>query len=207
MKTGLLLSGGIDSSALAFLKRPAVCFTVDYGHRPANAEIAAARHIARQIGAKHEILTIDCRSLGSGDLTIRPALKVARAPEWWPFRNQLLITFCAIRALELDVGELLLGSVRSDAIHGDGTQEFFTKMRAVLTCQEGGLDLSTPAIGMASHELVLTSGIPLDLLLLTHSCHTGELACGSCRGCQRRFTTFQTLGLEAPTPAHSENSA
>ena len=32
MTTGLLLSGGIDSSALAFWKRPQVCFTVDYGH-------------------------------------------------------------------------------------------------------------------------------------------------------------------------------
>src|SRR5437764_12041206 len=111
MKTGLLLSGGIDSSALAFWKRPAVCFTVNYGHLPAQAEITAARHITAQTGSRHEILTIDCSSLGSGDLTTRPALGVAPVSEWWPFRNQLLITFCAIRALELNIEELMLGSV------------------------------------------------------------------------------------------------
>jgi len=200
MNTGLLLSGGIDSSALAFWKRPAVCFTVNYGQLPAQAEITAARYIAAQIGSRHEILTVDCGSLGSGDLTTKPALRVAPAPEWWPFRNQLLITFCAIRALELEVEELMLGSVCSDAIHGDGTPDFFAAMRAALACQEGALGLSTPAIGMTSRELVSISRIPINSLLLTHSCHTGDLACGRCRGCQRRFATFQVLGLEAQTP-------
>jgi 7-cyano-7-deazaguanine synthase len=95
----------------------------------------------------------------------------------------------------------MLGSVRSDAIHGDGKEEFFAAMRSALACQEGALRLSTPAISMTSQEVVSTSGIPLDSLLLTHSCHTGDLACGSCRGCHRRFTTFQALGLEASTPA------
>lgn len=200
MRTGLLLSGGIDSSALAFWKRPTVCFTVDYGHRPAEAEIAAAGYVAQQIGSRHEILKVDCSSLGSGDLTTKPHLPVAPAPEWWPFRNQLLITFCAMRALELDLGELMLGSVATDAINRDGTQEFFAAMRAALACQEGALRLSTPAITMTSQDLVSVSGIPLDSLLLTHSCHTGCRACGSCRGCQRRFTTFQALGLEASSP-------
>lgn len=198
MSTGLLLSGGIDSSALSFWKRPAFCFTVNYGHRPAQAEIAAARYIATKIKSRHEIVTVDCSSIGSGDLTNRPALQVASAPEWWPFRNQLLITFCAIRALELGIDELLVGSVRSDAIHGDGTNAFFAAMRSVLACQEGALKLTAPAISMTSQELVSASSIPLDTLLLTHSCHTGDLACGSCRGCQRRFTTFQALGLETP---------
>ena len=200
MKTGVLLSGGIDSSSLAFWKRPAVCFTVNYGQRPAQAEIAAASHVAGQIGSRHEVLSIDCSSLGSGDLTITPALRFAPAPEWWPFRNQLLITFCAIRALELEIGELMLGSVRSDAIHGDGTKGFFTAMRSLLACQEGALSLATPAIELSSEELVSVSGIPIDSLLLTHSCHTGDLACGSCRGCQRRFRTLQLLGIEASTP-------
>lgn len=201
MNTGLLLSGGIDSSALAFWKRPTVCFTVDYGHLPAQAEISAARHIASQIGSRHEILKVDCTSLGSGDLTTKPALRFAPTPEWWPFRNQMLITFCAIRALELGIEQLMIGSVRSDAVHGDGTQDFFAAMRAILACQEGALRLETPAINITSQELVSASRIPLDSLLLTHSCHTGDLACGCCRGCQRRFATFQALGIEAPATA------
>jgi 7-cyano-7-deazaguanine synthase len=196
MSVGLLLSGGIDSSALAFWKRPAVCFTVDYGQLAAPSELVAAKTVASHLDIKHEILRIDCSSLGSGDLSRKPALKIGNTPEWWPFRNQLLVTLCAMRAVESDIHELLVGTVRSDRIHGDGTAVFYSALNSTLACQEGGLQVSAPALNMTSLELVKIAGIPLETLVLTHSCHTGCLACGQCRGCQRRFLTFQALGLE-----------
>ncbi len=199
MITGLLLSGGIDSSALAFWKRPPVCFTVDYGQLPASAEISAAKSIAAYVGSRHEILRVDCSSLGSGDLSKRPSLGLSHTPEWWPFRNQLLVTLCAMRAVELGVQELLVGTVQSDSVHGDGTAEFFTSLDRTLLCQEGGLRIHAPALPMTSLELISAAGIPLDALAATHSCHTGCLACARCRGCQRRFATFQALGLESRT--------
>jgi 7-cyano-7-deazaguanine synthase len=199
MSAGLLLSGGIDSSALAFWKRPIVCFTVDYGQLPARAEVTAAKAIAAHLGARHEILSVDCSSLGSGDLTMKPALGLAHAPEWWPFRNQLLVTICAVRAVELGLKELLLGTVTSDSVHGDGTQEFIASLDRTLSCQEGDLHVSAPALTMTSLQLIAIAGIPLETLAGTHSCHTGCLACGRCRGCQRRFAAFQALGIEAPT--------
>jgi 7-cyano-7-deazaguanine synthase len=68
-----------------------------------------------------------------------------------------------------------------------------------IACQEGGIRIHAPALKMTSHELVSISRIPMEALALTHSCHTGCLACGRCRGCQRRFTIFEGLGLEAPS--------
>ena len=198
MKAGLLLSGGIDSSALAFWKRPPVCFTVDYGQLPAKAELSAARSIAAHIAARHEVLKIDCSALGSGDLTAKPPLAISNTPEWWPYRNQLLVTLCAPRALELGLTELLIGTVKSDSVHGDGTPQFVTALDQLLACQEGALRLSAPAIAMTSLQLIATAAIPLEILAGTHSCHTGCLACGRCRGCQRRFATFQALGIEKP---------
>lgn len=38
----LLLSGGLDSTAIAAWQRPDVCVTVDYGQRPARGELAAS---------------------------------------------------------------------------------------------------------------------------------------------------------------------
>jgi 7-cyano-7-deazaguanine synthase len=197
MSVGLLLSGGVDSSTLAYWKRPSVCFTVDYGQFPAAAEINAAHAIASRLGIRHEILKADCRSIGSGDLSGKPALKISHTPEWWPFRNQLLVTLCAMRAVELGVQELLLGTVRTDSVHGDGTAQFYSALDRLLACQEGGLRVSAPALKMTSLELISAAGIPLDALVATHSCHTGCLPCGRCRGCQRRFASFQELGLEA----------
>jgi len=202
MSAGLLLSGGIDSSALAFWKCPAVCLTVDYGQLPAAAEVTAARSIAVKIGANHEVLRIDCSSIGSGDLTMKPASALSHTPEWWPFRNQLLVTLCAMRAIELGVKELLLGTVSTDSVHGDGTEKFITNLDRTLSCQEGGLHVSAPALRLNSLQLIAAAGIPPEVLAGTHSCHTGNMACGRCRGCQRRFATLQAIGLESSTAAH-----
>jgi 7-cyano-7-deazaguanine synthase len=197
MSVGLLLSGGVDSSALAYWKRPAVCFTVDYGQLPAAAEISAAQSIVSRIGGRHEIIRVDCRSIGSGDLSGKPALEISHTPEWWPFRNQLLVTLCAMRAIDLGIQELLMGTVQTDFIHGDGTAQFFSLLDRILAYQEGGLRVKAPALTMTSLELISAAGIPLEVLAMTHSCHTGCLACGRCRGCQRRFVSFQELGLES----------
>ena len=196
MNFGVLLSGGIDSSSLVFWKRPSICFTVDYGQLPASAEIKASHAITTRLGIHHEIIRVDCSSLGSGDLTRKPTLSISNTPEWWPYRNQLLITLCAMRAIEIGIKELLLGTVRSDTVHRDGTPEFYSLLDQTLACQEGGLRVSAPALTMSSGELIATAKLPIDLLLMTHSCHTGSLPCGRCRGCQRRFATFQALELE-----------
>jgi 7-cyano-7-deazaguanine synthase len=42
MDTGLLLSGGMDSVALAYWLRPDVAFTIDYGQLSAEGELRSA---------------------------------------------------------------------------------------------------------------------------------------------------------------------
>jgi 7-cyano-7-deazaguanine synthase len=205
VKTGLLLSGGLDSTALAFWKRPSVLFTVNYGQLPAVAEINAAKFVAAHLGIRHEIISVDCRSLGSGDLSGKPRLEDSPTPEWWPFRNQLLVTFCAMRAVELGIQELLVGCVQSDAVHRDGTDEFFLSLDRTISCQEGGLRLNAPAIQMTSIELISVAQTPIEILIATHSCHTGNQGCGQCRGCQRRFALFAKLGLESDTKSSDGN--
>jgi 7-cyano-7-deazaguanine synthase len=196
VKTGLLLSGGLDSTALAFWKRPAVLFTVNYGQLPAVAEINAAKLVAAQLDIRHETISVDCRSLGSGDLSGKPRLEGSPTPEWWPFRNQLLVTFCAMRAVEFGIQELLVGCVRSDAVHRDAAEKFFSLLDQTVSYQEGGIRINAPAIQMSSLELATTTKLPSDILAITHSCHTGNLACGQCRGCQKRFAVLTDLGLE-----------
>lgn len=183
MTTGILLSGGIDSTALAKWKTPRVALTIDYGQLPAQGEIRAARKIAEELGLAHEVLTIDCRVLGSGDLAGVPATTLAPAPEWWPFRNQLLLTIAAARAVALGVEHLLFGSVASDGFHADGRPEFFESMDCLTSLQEGGIRVSAPAITLTSVELIRVSGIKPSLLAWAHSCHKEDFACGSCRGC------------------------
>ena len=189
----LLLSGGMDSIAVAFWQRPEIAITIDYGQRAAEAEIAAASQVAKEIGMQHEIISIDCRAIGSGDMAGNDALGVAPVPEWWPFRNQLLVTFAAARGIVLGVTEVMTGSVSSDGTHADGRPEFYDAMDRVTAVQEGGIRISAPALTMTTAELVRHSGVPREILAWAHSCHTGNLACGQCRGCVKHYQVTKEI--------------
>lgn len=194
---GILLSGGMDSIALAYWQRPDIAFTVDYGQAAAKAELAAAAQIAGELGMRHEAVTVDCSSLGSGHMAGTEALPVAPAPEWWPFRNQLLVTLAGMKAVALGVTELMVGSVASDGVHADGRAEFYTALDALVRMQEGGIRITAPANQMSTAELIKISKIPASMLAWAHSCHVGDLACGSCRGCVKHYEVTEQLSEHA----------
>ena len=97
----LLLSGGYDSTALAWELRPALALTVDYGQLAAEGELRASRAIAQALELQHDVLRVDCRALGSGVMAGVAPMQGAPSVEWWPFRNQLLMTLAAMRALQI----------------------------------------------------------------------------------------------------------
>jgi 7-cyano-7-deazaguanine synthase len=194
MKSAILLSGGLDSIALAYWKRPEIAFTVRYGQLAGDAEVRAARAVCESIGIEHEVLDADIKSLGVGDLVGAPELNVSPVSEWWPFRNQFLATVAGMRAVALNIDELMVGSVKTDGVHCDGTEVFYRKLADLMILQEGRLSVCAPAIEMTSAELIKCSGVDLSILGWGHSCHAGTLACGRCRGCRKHFSVMQELG-------------
>ncbi|NJD90726.1 MAG: 7-cyano-7-deazaguanine synthase [Geobacter sp.] len=194
MRTAILLSGGIDSISLAVWKRPEVAITVNYGQLSAQSEMDVSRHIASLLKIEHHVINVDCRDLGNGDLAGKASLELSPSPEWWPFRNQMLVTFAAMKAIQLGIRELFLGCVKNDGFHIDGTESFVTKLNDVLSMQEGGIGLSAPAIGMTTVELARASGVTPEILSWAHSCHVSNTACGNCRGCYKHQSVMQELG-------------
>lgn len=194
MSTALLLSGGLDSTSLAYWQRPEVALTINYGQVCYRGELRAASVVCKELAITHDLINLNCSSLGSGDLAGSAALSIAPVSEWWPFRNQLLVTVGATRSLSLGVETLLIGAVASDSSHVDGTREYLNALASVLKMQEGNLKLLAPAIEMSSEELVLQSRIPLSVLAWSHSCHTSDIACGRCRGCAKHRRVIEALG-------------
>lgn len=193
---GLLLSGGMDSISIAWWKRPNVAITVDYGQRPAKAEITASAAACQAMGIPHEVVHADCSSLGSGDMAGTEPVAAAPVPEWWPFRNQLILTLAGMAAVRLGVTHLMVGALATDGAHADGRPEFFESISKLMSLQEGGITVSAPAIAMTAAELVRVSGVPWEVLAWAHSCHTGNLACGGCRGCVKHYKTWEALGCD-----------
>ena len=191
----LLLSGGIESTCLAFMRRPDVCLTVDYGQVVARSEIAAAKNIAGHLGLFHQILTVDLSDLGSGQLAGRPEIAQAPIPEFWPYRNQMLVTLAAMRFAGQDGLVISIGTAKGDEAHRDGTPQFVDKLGSILAMQEGGATLVAPAVNLESIDFLLKSNIDADLLDMTFSCFLADFPCGRCRGCVKneylRATYFE----------------
>lgn len=197
MSSAILLSGGVDSIALAWWRRPKVAITIDYGQLAARAEIAAAARVCQDSDMRHEIVRADCSAVGSGDMAGDEPDPLAPVTEWWPYRNQLLVTLAAARGVALGVTSLLVGSVATDASHVDGTPAFYAALDALIRLQEGKVSVEAPAIGLTTVELVRTSAVPREVLAWAHSCHVGILACGGCRGCVKHYHVMDELYGEA----------
>lgn len=193
IKTGILLSGGIDSACVAYWKRPTIAFNINYGQRPAVAERAASHEIAKSIGIPLVNIDIDCSSLGSGDLTDEKALSIAPTPEWWPYRNQLLVTLACMKAVQSGVKKLLVGTVSTDKKQKDGRKQFYEILNSLVKFQEGGIQIITPAIHLTATELATKSKIPDSVLGWTHSCHVSNFPCGKCNGCLKHLTTKKMI--------------
>ena len=188
-KKAILLSGGMDSIALAYWMHPEVAITLDYGQRSAEAEITAASQVANILSMEHHVLRIDCSSLGSGDLVGTTPIGNAPVSEWWPYRNQMLVTLALMKAIQLGVCELMVGSVKTDAQHTDGTAAFYEQLSKLVLMQEGSIKVTAPV------ELVKRSGIPENILMYAHSCHTSNHPCGRCHGCTKYMYVKEQLGI------------
>lgn len=193
----LLLSGGLDSTAVAAMIRPEHCLHIDYGQIPADAEQRAAAQAADDLGLPFTSLAVLAGQVGAGLMSAEAAdgtVPAGVSPEWWPFRNQLLITLAAAWGVQRGFEVVIIGTVASDgARHADGTRDFLTRIDGLLAIQEGHLRIEAPAAGMSSAELITTSGVTDAVLGWTHSCHRASFPCGACPGCVKRQEVLQQL--------------
>jgi 7-cyano-7-deazaguanine synthase len=194
MSRVLLLSGGMDSACIAGWQRPDQCLGIDYGQRAANAERRAGSAVAAHLNLPYTHIRVDASEVGGGMMARQPAT-IGSTPEWWPYRNQLLLTIAASWAIARGHTEVLAGTVAGDGErHADGRQEFYDAVNALLAIQEGTVSVSAPAIHLTASALIEVSGIDDTTLGWTHSCHAGDVPCGRCPGCTKRAETLDKAG-------------
>lgn len=196
IKRGILLSGGVDSISLAYGLKPEIAYTINYGQTVAEREIYVSKYICNQLNIEHKIISVDCRGLGSGTLAGKENSKNSPSEEWWPFRNQLLVSLASMQAYNDGVSEIYLASVKSDQFHTDGTSRFYNLLNDLVSYQEGNIKILCPTLGHYSHELVKRFNVPLNLISIAHSCHISNLSCGRCSGCKKQLRVRFEIGIE-----------
>jgi 7-cyano-7-deazaguanine synthase len=93
---------------------------------------------------------------------------------------------------------VLLGSVLGDGDrHIDGRGSFYAALDALVSMQEGGVRVVAPALATSTEELIGLSGLGMDVLGWTVSCHRSDLPCFTCPGCYKRERVLRALG-ESP---------
>ncbi|HET7204479.1 MAG TPA: 7-cyano-7-deazaguanine synthase QueC [Steroidobacteraceae bacterium] len=218
----VLVSGGLDSATCLAIARAEGfrCYALSfrYGQRH-GAELVAARHVARQLGAvEHRVMDIDLAAFGGSALTDASlavpedgALTSRSIPiTYVPARNTVFLSFALAWAEVLEAHDIYIGVNAVDySGYPDCRPEFiaaFEKM-ANLATREGlegreRLRIRTPLIDLSKAEII-RRGMALGVdFAATVSCYQAEAdgaACGRCDACRLRRAGFESAGLADPT--------
>lgn len=218
MKAVCLLSGGMDSSTLAYLARSRgydlLALHLNYGQRTEARELAAARAVAERLGVI-EFLPVSVeylRLFGRSSLT-DPSIGVESfdpsKPElpntYVPFRNGNLLAIATSYAESRDADAIFIGVQALDySGYPDCRPQFIAAFQRAIdlgTADTTSIRLETPFVGLTKTDILRVGtdlGVPYDL---TWSCYQAEdEACGVCGSCHFRQAAFAELGLEDPIP-------
>ncbi|MFZ1128258.1 7-cyano-7-deazaguanine synthase QueC [Methanoregula sp.] len=218
MKAVCLISGGMDSSTLAYLAKSEgydiLAIHANYGQRTENKERACARKIAGLLGAQ-DVVEIDLRyfpQFGASSLTDL-AITVdrfdpdrAHVPNTYvPFRNANLLSIATSFAEAKGAGAIFIGVQALDySGYPDCRPAFIDAFRRVIelgTQETSHIGLFTPFIHMTKTDILKLGkelGVPYEH---TWSCYQNEeKACGTCGSCHFRRGAFAALGMTDPIP-------
>lgn len=214
MKTIVILSGGLDSTVLAYYTAAALkdsllgCVSVDYGQRH-RVELKCAIRTCAKLGVEHTLLNLgDLRSaLSSSALTSQQPVPEGHYAEQSmqatvvPNRNMILLAIATGVAISKGADAVAYGAHSGDhAVYPDCRPEFAAAMDdAIRLCDYNPPKLCRPFIQKTKADIVKLGkelGVPFTD---TWTCYNGGiLACGRCGTCVERLEAFSEAEAEDP---------
>ncbi|WP_375249095.1 7-cyano-7-deazaguanine synthase QueC [Sphingomonas sp.] len=214
-----LISGGLDSMVSAALAReaghPLLALSIDYNQRH-HIELAAARRVARALGAtRHIVLPIDLSAFGGSALTDE-AIAVPKdgvgsdiPVTYVPARNTIFLSLALGWAEAAGARDLYLGINALDySGYPDCRPEFIAAFEQLADlATKAGVEgqpfrFRAPLQHMTKADIV-REGARLGLDMgLSWSCYDpapGAQHCGLCDSCRLRHKGFEEAGVADPT--------
>lgn len=222
MKAICLLSGGMDSTTLAYVAKDQgyeiYALHVNYGQRTERRELQSAKTIAELLEAK-EFIEVNLGYLsqfGDSSLTDR-SIEVEEYNEsragipntYVPFRNANLLSIATSFAESRKADAVFIGVQSLDySGYPDCRPQFIEAFQKVVdtgTREDTHIRLLTPFISMTKRDILergLSLGVPYQH---TWSCYQREdMACGVCGSCHFRKEAFGAAGILDPIPYAEE---
>jgi 7-cyano-7-deazaguanine synthase len=218
-KAVILLSGGLDSATVLAIARDAgyACYalSLDYGQRH-EAELAAARRVARALGAvEHKSISLDLTAIGGSALTDKD-IAVPQSPgegipvTYVPARNTVFLALALGWAEVLQASDIFIGVNAVDySGYPDCRPAFIQAFEQLARLgTRAGVEgtqfhIHAPLMDLGKADII-RRGIELGVdYALTVSCYQADAqghACGRCDSCRLRREGFAAAGVPDPTP-------
>ena len=214
MKAVCLLSGGMDSSTLAYLARSRgyeiLALHLNYGQRTERKERLCAKKIASLLNAKAfvEINLEYFARFGTSSLTDEKIVVEEYDPDreqipntYVPFRNANLLSIATSFAEAQGADAIFIGVQSLDySGYPDCRPQFIEAFQKVIdlgTKDTTKITLFAPFITMTKTDILkegLKLGVPYEH---TWSCYRNEVkACGTCGSCHFRKEAFAAIGRQ-----------
>lgn len=201
----LSLSGGLDSSSLAFEFKDRIALAVSFKY-PSNhnsREIASARKIAKKLGIPHKIIDLrnafkDFKSaLLSGAAAVPNAEYSSETISQLvvPFRNGIFLSVLAGLADSIGVKYIALANHAGDhTIYKDCRPEFTNAIsEAIKIGTDNSIEFFSPYVNLSKAQIAergIKAGLNPDW---TYSCYKGTRnPCGVCPTCAERIDAINT---------------
>lgn len=207
MKAVVLLSGGLDSSTVAFLARSSgfdiYALTIRYGQRH-ERELEAAGRIAKEVSAvEHRVVSLDFGDWGSsltGSSPVPTSGESGSIPSTWvPMRNLIFLGMASGFAEVVGADAIYIGVNQVDySGYPDCRAEFINAYQRAADLaskqfveQGVSIPVVTPLMHLSKPGTILL-GWKLGLdYSLTWSCYEGgQQPCGVCDSCRIRDEAF-----------------
>jgi 7-cyano-7-deazaguanine synthase len=196
----LLLSGGIDSSALAALLKNNACevlaLHIDYGQRAAATEWAAVKRVSFELGLPKPV-GFDMSAIGSllkseivqskKIMSAKAKFNCSFAVDFLPHRNALLVSLAAIFAADRKAGYVAFGIIGgAENTYPDTTVPFLKKLQTLYKTPPK-IKIIAPFAGMDKRHVVRIAVANGLQITSTYSCNVNAVRhCGRCPSCVER---------------------
>jgi 7-cyano-7-deazaguanine synthase len=220
----ILFSGGLDSSTILALAKDLgyapYALSVGYGQRH-SSELAAAKHIAKQLGViRHEVVQLDLTRFGGSALT-DSSIAIPTIPSkdqeipvtYVPARNTILLSLALSWAESLGGLDIFYGAnavdysgypdCRPDYVASFETMaNLATKAGVEAHHHDNRFRVHAPIISMSKAEIIRlgnTLGIDYSQTVSCYQANDLGEACGQCESCRLRQAGFLQANVSDPT--------